>query len=90
MLSCYHGRTEPVRSVLSAPPFAGGSSFGRTMAESAPDWEAIGDVAPEGSVMFCSLIIGDSRCGRLGKSTRSRRRTFRVTRIATGAPGCRE
>ena len=89
MLNSNHGRTEPVLSVLAAPLFAWRPSGGR-WAESSPDWEAIGDVAPEGSMMCCPLIIGDSRCCRPGKPTRAGRRTFGDIRIVTVAPGCRE
>lgn len=61
----------------------------RTVAESALDCEAIGDLPSEVGVMFCP-VIGDLRYGRLGKWTRSSGRTFGATRIVAGGPGCRE
>ena len=44
---------------------------------------------PAGSVMFCSVIIGETRCGRLCKSTRFGRTTFGVTGFVAGALGGR-
>lgn len=88
MLTFYHRCTEPVFRVRGASD-GWGPLFGRTMDEPAPDWEALGDV-PEGSAMFCSLIITSSLCGRPGRLTRSRPRTFGATRIVTGARGCWE